>query len=78
MNKKNQAKKFAKKATALATVFGMAASLIPAVPMQVKAAEFAGKLTEVKSVETDISRRRDFPLQRRPVRGFFQVCHTKE
>ena len=26
MNKKNQAKKFAKKATALATVFGMAAS----------------------------------------------------
>ena len=53
MNKKNQAKKFAKKATALATVFGMAASLIPAVPMQVKAAEFAGKLTEVKSVEVD-------------------------
>ena len=53
MNKKYQAKRFAKKATALATVFGMAASLIPAVPMQVKAEDFAGTLTEVKAVEVD-------------------------
>lgn len=53
MNKKHQAKKFAKKATALATVFGMAASLLPAVPMQVKAADFTGTLTEVKSVDVD-------------------------
>lgn len=53
MNKKHQARKLAKKVTALATVFGMAASLIPAVPMQVKAAEFAGKLTEVKAVAVD-------------------------
>lgn len=33
MNKKYQTKGFARKATALATVFGMAVSLIPAVPM---------------------------------------------
>ncbi len=51
MNNKQQAKKFAKKATALATVFGMAASLIPAVQMQVKAADFTGTLTGVKAVE---------------------------
>lgn len=53
MSKLKQARKFAKKATALATVFGMAASLIPAVPMQAKAADFTGPLTEVKSVEVD-------------------------
>ena len=53
MSKLKQARKFAKKATALATVFGMAASLIPAVPMQAKAADFTGQLTEVKSVEVD-------------------------
>lgn len=53
MSKLKRAKTFAKKATALATVFGMAASLMPAVPMQVKAADFTGQLTEVKSVAAD-------------------------
>ena len=53
MSKLKRARTFAKKATALVTVFGMAASLIPAVPMQAKAADFTGQLTEVKSVEVD-------------------------
>ena len=53
MSKLKRARTFAKKATALVTVFGMAASLIPAVPMQVKADDFTGQLTQVKSVEKD-------------------------
>ena len=50
MSKLKRARTFAKKATALVTVFGMAASLIPAVPMQVKADDFTGQLTKTTTI----------------------------